>query len=684
MARTFSQRLEEAANPQQFWDSMSGKSQRHWLQIHPQSQYHDTSRFKLKAEDAEGADFETAAGLGRSDDDILANVKKRLGVKDKSAAPAIPATEKEDKEAKPQEWEKTENGYKSKEGHTLTKGKGGKWNLTHKSGKSIALKKSTFPEVEKALHSTDWEKGSDKEIDPENFKWDDKRESVSMRPYGKGKIAVQVSNKDSKDSGMGRAQRIADVVSGGKWTGKANAFIVSPNQAKKIAKYIEDGWDASPITGELKHPEKSVEKEDTRSSKSGKSKGAVEVKGKSAQDILASDDGIDVNFSGPEDKQSSLSGNVQAERKVVSEINKIAKWASKVFKAESNLIEKYRDEGYKIEKAKEKAAQEMKADKEKYTIDLCTVSVPGTNLFCGDNKGIPRKEMPQLKGSAIAGSDASKLEPSESGEVSAEEEFKKHLQRSGHEMVHKRVDAASLKATQSQLVGTKVAGMYEALKKDPKHKKIGAPIFISKDGYILDGHHRWAAHVALDMADGLKEPVTMDVIEVDMNIDDLVDATNKFANSFGIAQKSGDGGKETPEKKKMNEMMTIKTFAQIVESKDEALSPFMCKNFPMRDVKGLEKVSGHTWNRKTGKCTNCDMERSEYDAYFKKEREDRRSDNEKKRKEQQDKQEAARQVCMKKGSHEMVSTSTAYQERRGFHASVCKHCDHTESYDSGD
>ena len=31
------------------------------------------------------------------------------------------------------------------------------------------------------------------------------------------------------------------------------------------------------------------------------------------------------------------------------------------------------------------------------TTNLCDVTVPGTNMFCGDNKGIPRAEMPQLK-----------------------------------------------------------------------------------------------------------------------------------------------------------------------------------------------------------------------------------------------------------------------------------------------
>lgn len=50
-----------------------------------------------------------------------------------------------------QQWEKIDGGYRSKEGHTLKKGKGKKWMLTHKSGKTIELATATFPGAEKAL-----------------------------------------------------------------------------------------------------------------------------------------------------------------------------------------------------------------------------------------------------------------------------------------------------------------------------------------------------------------------------------------------------------------------------------------------------------------------------------------------------------------------------------------------------
>jgi hypothetical protein len=169
--------------------------------------------------------------------------------------------------------------------------------------------------------------------------------------------------------------------------------------------------------------------------------------------------------------------------------------------------------------------------------DLCKVSVPGTNLFCQASLDIPRAEMPQLKGKAIPGTPADKLPKDNKGEVDTEALFKEALKQSGAKMTAKKVDASTLKATQSQLVGSKVAGMTDALKKDPTNPGITAPIFVSKDGYILDGHHRWAAQVGLSL--NKDKPVMMNVVEVDMDAKQLVDFTNKFCNDIGIKQKKG-------------------------------------------------------------------------------------------------------------------------------------------------
>lgn len=244
-------------------------------------------------------------------------------------------------------------------------------------------------------------------------------------------------------------------------------------------------------------------------------------------DTLA-DKGSPSNFRGPRSKGDAIGDNAKRERRVVSELDKLAKMV-------------------KDAKAKGKDAP---------TYNLCEVSIPGTNLFCGDNVGIPRTKMPQLKGKPVPGSWAEKNLKEDKGEVSGEDAFVKMLSDKGVKMEKRKQDVSQLKASQLDMRGDKVAGMYDALKnaykkaseaQDPKDKVaamekvkgITAPIFVSKDGYILDGHHRWAAHVGVALADGIADPIEMETVVVDMEIKDLIKETNDFCTSIGIAQNAG-------------------------------------------------------------------------------------------------------------------------------------------------
>lgn len=204
-------------------------------------------------------------------------------------------------------------------------------------------------------------------------------------------------------------------------------------------------------------------------------------------------------------------------------------------------------------------AKEAKAKGEKpKDMDLCQISVPGTNLFCGGNLGIPRQQMPQLKGHPKSGSIAERLvkkgkiegKVGDDGtviEADCESLYKMALKKAGAKVYKATVNADSLKATQSQLVGSKVSMMIDAMKNDPTGNvasKINQPIFVSKDGYILDGHHRWAALVGMQIASGTGEDIKMNVHVVNMKAKDLVQFTNKFCDRVGISQNSGDVNKK--------------------------------------------------------------------------------------------------------------------------------------------
>jgi len=197
-----------------------------------------------------------------------------------------------------------------------------------------------------------------------------------------------------------------------------------------------------------------------------------------------------------------------------------------------------------VDKLAELGKQAKEKGEQAPNFNLCQVSIPGTNLYCDGNKGIERGDMPQFKGTPQPGSPADKLPKDENGEADTEEFFKQMLNKQGIKVSEPTaVPPDRLKATQSELVGVKVAGMSKVLD-DPNHPaygKITAPIYVSNDGYVLDGHHRWAAVVAHNAAHPDKQ-IPMNVRVIDEPIEPLVKRSNNFAEKMGIRAKKADTG----------------------------------------------------------------------------------------------------------------------------------------------
>jgi len=191
-------------------------------------------------------------------------------------------------------------------------------------------------------------------------------------------------------------------------------------------------------------------------------------------------------------------------------------------------------------------AQEAKKKGEKVKLNLCQVSVPGTNLFCGsslkgeDGKPIPRDKMPQLAGKPKKGSpvdDPKKFPVDEAGEVNVGDAFVKHLAEKGIETREGSVPAAQLKASQSELKGANLAFMMSP--EGQKAVKLQEnSIFVSSDGYVIDGHHRWAALVGLDAKDGKLGGTPIKVRVINMPIQQVLTEANAFTSVMGIEAKS--------------------------------------------------------------------------------------------------------------------------------------------------
>jgi len=182
--------------------------------------------------------------------------------------------------------------------------------------------------------------------------------------------------------------------------------------------------------------------------------------------------------------------------------------------------------------------QDMTAKGDKApNFNLCKVTVKGTSLFCAESKGVKRADMPQLGGMPVKGSKADKLPKSKKGEVDGRAAFTEHLKAMEVSSTRRTVKASSLKASQNELVGAKVAGMMSSKTFDPA----GEAIFVSRDGYVIDGHHRWASQVGRDANSGSLGDLTMEVVVVDMPITAVLHEANAWAASFGIAPKSASG-----------------------------------------------------------------------------------------------------------------------------------------------
>jgi len=185
--------------------------------------------------------------------------------------------------------------------------------------------------------------------------------------------------------------------------------------------------------------------------------------------------------------------------------------------------------------------------------NLCLVSVPGTNLFCTESKGIPRVEMPQLAGQVPDGVPAAEYRVDKEGkpdkdnpnaEANISAAFVKALRSSGVKVETKKVKANHLRASQNELNGAKVSGMSGAI---DKGVHLNGTVFVTRDGYIVDGHHRWAAEVVHKGEDGRIGDVEMDVDMIDMDIGAALDYALAFSEEMGIPPQ--DVGTNLREKK---------------------------------------------------------------------------------------------------------------------------------------
>ena len=122
------------------------------------------------------------------------------------------------------------------------------------------------------------------------------------------------------------------------------------------------------------------------------------------------------------------------------------------------------------------------------------VYVPRKNL------GISRSLMPQIKSSKMP-------------------DFIKWLKAQGVRVSRAVVPAANLNATQKEINNSKV----QQLADNPANlEHLRKPVVVSKDDYLMDGHHRWLALLTQD------PDAMMPIVRVNLKIRDLLALADSY------------------------------------------------------------------------------------------------------------------------------------------------------------
>lgn len=150
----------------------------------------------------------------------------------------------------------------------------------------------------------------------------------------------------------------------------------------------------------------------------------------------------------------------------------------------------------------------ISADGTVFNLSKLNVAGKGNgNLFQRHLRDRPRETMPQL--------------PTETG--ADMNRFMDYLKSKGVKFEFGTIDPRRLVASQSELNGPKVAKLYGFMRDGGW--KPGGVMIISRDGAVIDGHHRWAGAAAASIARGGTLDVT--VMKIDADLDDILGTDEK-------------------------------------------------------------------------------------------------------------------------------------------------------------
>ena len=143
-------------------------------------------------------------------------------------------------------------------------------------------------------------------------------------------------------------------------------------------------------------------------------------------------------------------------------------------------------------------------------INLCKLKLFDDSLFCKDNANIPRNEMPQL------------TTENNGHESSLVPQLLDFLKSKGIKVTKEKIEPEKLKATQNEIDSHRVMKrVYALIETHGQVKGHTAPIIVSSNNYVLDGHHKFIAQYIYDFADG-RHQYSLDILKAELPIRELL------------------------------------------------------------------------------------------------------------------------------------------------------------------
>jgi len=137
--------------------------------------------------------------------------------------------------------------------------------------------------------------------------------------------------------------------------------------------------------------------------------------------------------------------------------------------------------------------------------DLCA----GRGSICKGDLGIPRKYMPQI----LKKEDVTR--------------FQNFLQKTYRVKTRRTaLPARNLRPSQGEISRKRIQRIKNMIEEEGLFDKVTVPLVVSKNNYILDGHHRWAAY-------RVKKPeYKLPVLQIDAPIKDILGMAVSWGASY--------------------------------------------------------------------------------------------------------------------------------------------------------